>query len=115
MAVVEDEVFSFSYLHICKRVNQRKNLLFCRRKKINFCMDALILLIRSVRLACQPTSKRYCSLILNQHQPPATSQLAVLFSHNKLAPTTSHSQANTAVLKKISIFAFIHPNSLFLK
>jgi len=52
--------------------------------------------IRCVRLACQPTSQQYCSLILNQHQPPATSQSAVLFSHNKLAPVISHSQANTA-------------------
>jgi len=52
--------------------------------------------IRCVRLACQPTSQQYCSLILNQHQPPATSQSAVLFSHNKLAPAISHSQANTA-------------------
>jgi len=95
--------------------SKEKSLVLQEEKKINFCMDALILLIRSVRLACQPTSKRYCSLILNQHQPPATSQLAVLFSHNKLAPTTSHSQANTVVLKKISIFAFIHLNSLFLK
>jgi len=36
--------------------------------------------------------------ILNQHQPPTTSQSAVLFSHNKLAPVISHRQANTAVL-----------------
>ena len=52
--------------------------------------------IRCVRLACQPTSQQYCSLIPNQHQPPATSQSAVLFSHNKSAPAISHSQANTA-------------------
>jgi len=52
-------------------------------------------IIRCVRLACQPTSQQYCSLILNQHQPPATSQSAVLFSHNKLAPAISHSQAST--------------------
>ena len=25
--------------------------------------------IRCVRLACQPTSQQYCSLILNQHRP----------------------------------------------
>ena len=50
---------------------------------------------RFVRLACQSTSQQYCSLILIQHQPPATSQSAVLFSHNKSAPATSHSQANT--------------------
>jgi len=51
--------------------------------------------IRCVRLACQPTSQQYCSLILNQHQPPATSQSAVLFSHNKSAPAIDHSQTNT--------------------
>ena len=45
---------------------------------------------------CQPTSQRYCSLILNQYQPPATSQLAILLSHNKSAPAISRSQANTA-------------------
>ena len=28
---------------------------------------------RCVCLACQPTSQQYCSLILNQHQQPATS------------------------------------------
>ena len=56
-----------------------------------------------VRLACLTTNQQYCSLILNQHQPPATSQSAVLFSHNKLAPTTSHSPANTAIaLRKSS-------------
>ena len=53
--------------------------------------------IRTVRLACQPTNQQYCSLILNQHQPPATNQSAVLFSHNKSASTTSHSQANTTM------------------
>jgi len=36
---------------------------------------------RCIRLACQPTSLQYCSLILNQHQ----------------SPTTSHSQTNIAV------------------
>ena len=51
---------------------------------------------RFVRLACQPTSQQYYSLILNQQQPPATSQSAVLFSHNKSAPATSHIQVNTA-------------------
>ena len=49
---------------------------------------------RSVRLACQPTSQQYCSLMLNQHQPTTIRQLAVLSSYNKSAPTTS--QANTA-------------------
>jgi len=49
-------------------------------------------------LACQPTSQQHCSLILNQHQPPAISQSAVLFSHNKSAPANSHSQANTAYI-----------------
>ena len=53
--------------------------------------------IRCVCLACQPTSQQYYSLILNQHQPPATSQSAVLFSHNKSAPAISHSQTNTAI------------------
>ena len=41
---------------------------------------------RCVRLACQPTSQQYCFLILNQHQPLATSQSAVLFSRNKSTP-----------------------------
>ena len=50
-----------------------------------------------VRLACQPTSQQYCSLILNQHQPPAIIQSVVLFSHNKSAPVISHSQAITGV------------------
>ena len=45
--------------------------------------------IRSVCLACQPTSQQYCSLIINSHQPPASSQLVVLFSHNKSAPVSS--------------------------
>ena len=35
--------------------------------------------------------------ILNQHKPPATSQSAVLFSRNKLAPAISHIQANTTI------------------
>ena len=52
--------------------------------------------IRCVPLAYQPTSQQYYPLILNQHQPPATNQSAVLFSHNKSAPAISHSQANTA-------------------
>ena len=55
------------------------------------------LVIRSVRLTCQPTNQQYYSLILNRHQPPATSQSAVLFSHNRSSPATSHSQANTAI------------------
>ena len=41
------------------------------------------LTLRCVRLTCQPTSQQYCYLILNQHQSPATSQSAVLFSYNK--------------------------------
>ena len=53
--------------------------------------------IRCVRLICQPTSQQYCSLRLNHHQPPATSQSAVLFSHNKSTSAISHSQTNTAV------------------
>jgi len=36
----------------------------------------------------------YFSIIPNQHQPPATTQLALLFSHNKSAITTGYSQAN---------------------
>ena len=48
------------------------------------------------RLACQSTSQQYYSFILNQHQPPITSQSAVLFSHNKSAPAISHNQTNTA-------------------
>ena len=59
---------------------------------------------RCVRLACKPTSQQYCSLILNQHQPPATSQSAVLFSHNKSASPISYSQANTVI---VSIFQML--------
>jgi len=36
----------------------------------------------------QPTSQQ-CSLTLNQHQPPVTSQPAVLFSNDISVPTTS--------------------------
>jgi len=51
---------------------------------------------RCVRLVCQSTSQQYCFFIPNQHQPPATSQSAVLFFHNKSAPAISHNQTNTA-------------------
>ena len=51
--------------------------------------------IRHVRLACQPTIQQYRSLILNQPQPLVTSQSAILFSHNKSVPATSHNQTNT--------------------
>ena len=63
---------------------------------------AFFLFFSSVRLACQSTSQQYYSLILNQHQPPATSQSAVLFSHNKSATAISHSQANTVARVTIS-------------
>jgi hypothetical protein len=54
-----------------------------------------------VQLAgCQPAvlfshiiSAQYFSLTTNQHQPPATSQPAVFFSHNKSAPATTHQPA----------------------
>ena len=42
------------------------------------------------------------SLIPNQHQPAATSQPAVLFSHNKSAPVTSHNTANRVINDKIN-------------
>ena len=62
------------------------------------CVVVCSIYIRCLRLACQPTSQQYCSLILiNQHQSPATGQLTVLFSHNKSAPAISHSQANTEI------------------
>jgi len=61
-------------------------------------LPVVLLYIRCVHLVSQPTSQHYCSLILNQHQPPATSQSAVLFSHNKSAPAISHSQVNTAIV-----------------
>ena len=57
-----------------------------------------------VRMDCQPTSQQYCSLILNQHQPPASSQSTVFFSHNKSAPTISHSQANTSNISMLERF-----------
>ena len=39
-----------------------------------------------VCLVCQRISQQYCFLRLNQHQPPANSQSAILFFHNK-SPT----------------------------
>ena len=39
------------------------------------------------------SSQQCFFLTPNQHQPAATSQPAVLLSHNKLAPATSHSTA----------------------
>ena len=53
-----------------------------------------------VRLACQSTSQQYCSLRIYQHQPPATSQSAVLFSHNKSAPSISHSHWRSYIVAK---------------
>jgi len=48
-------------------------------------------------LVSQPASSTILSYYISaSHQPPATSQSAVLFSHNKSAPAISHSQANTA-------------------
>ena len=47
----------------------------------------------SVLLAASPASQQYFSLTPNQHQPPATSQPAVIFSHNnKPAPATSRTE-----------------------
>ena len=42
-------------------------------------------IIRCVRLACQPTSQQYCSLILNQHQ-----SISSIVPHNKSSPAISH-------------------------
>ena len=53
--------------------------------------------IHSVRLVCLPASQQCFSLTPNQHQPPANSQPAVLFSNNKSAPATSHSQPATNI------------------
>ena len=44
--------------------------------------------------SCQPASQQCFSLTPNQHQPPATSQPTILFSYNKSASATSHSQPN---------------------
>ena len=60
-------------------------------------------IIRCVRLACQPTSQQYCSLILNQHQPPATRQSTVLFSHNKSISAINHNQTNTAKIQELEL------------
>jgi len=60
-------------------------------------------LLGCVRLACQPTSQQYYSLVLNQYQLPATSQSTVLFSHNKSALVISHSQANTTICMLFSL------------
>jgi len=48
----------------------------------------------SVLLAASPASQQCFSLTPNQHQPPAISHSAVIFSHNKLAPATSRSLQN---------------------
>ena len=46
---------------------------------------------------CSAGNQQQCfSLLPNQHQSSATSQLAVLFSYNKSTPATSHSQPNGA-------------------
>jgi len=45
------------------------------------------------------TSQQYFSITPKQHQPPATSQPTVLFSHNKSAPDTASHQTS---FKKIS-------------
>ena len=42
-------------------------------------------------------SQQYFYLTPNQHQPAATSQPVVFFSHNKSASATSHTTANTAI------------------
>ena len=49
--------------------------------------------IHSVLLAALPDNQHYFSLTPNQHQPPATSQPVVIFSHNnKTAPATSRTE-----------------------
>jgi hypothetical protein len=45
-------------------------------------------------------SQQCFSLTPVQHQPPATSQPAVFFSHNKLASTTSHQPAERDLLSQ---------------
>jgi len=37
----------------------------------------------------------------NQHQPPANSQSALFFSHNKSAPATNQGQPNKVITKKL--------------
>jgi hypothetical protein len=58
-----------------------------------------------VRLAdCQPASQQCFSLTSNQHQPPATCQPTVFFSHNKLATATS--QPNKTYISPVFILFF---------
>ena len=65
--------------------------------------------IHSVRLVCLPASQQCFSLTPNQHQPPANSQPAVLFSNNKSAPATSHSQPATNIH---SVYWYLYCNLL---
>ena len=66
-------------------------------------MSNFLLYLHSVQLACQPASQQCFSLTQNQHQPPATSHPAVLFSYNKSTPATRHSQLNsTAIVRSPS-------------
>jgi len=58
-------------------------------------------------LFCQPTNQQYCSLILNQHQPPTTSQSAILFSNNKSAPAIGHNQMNQANNKGVHALIYL--------
>ena len=51
-------------------------------------MSNFLLYLHSVQLACQPASQQCFSHTQNQHQPPATSHPAVLFSNNKSTPAT---------------------------
>jgi len=56
--------------------------------------------MRSVQLASQLASQQCSSLTPNQHQPPTSSQPAVLFPYSKSAPATSDSQLNRARSRK---------------
>ena len=47
------------------------------------CPYLIVRSIRSICLACQLTKQQYCSLVLNQHQPPATSHQSQPSEHNK--------------------------------
>ena len=53
--------------------------------------------IHSVRCLVPPASQQYFSLTQLQHQPPATSQPTVFFSHTTPAPATSTSTANRVI------------------
>jgi len=65
--------------------------------------------------AASPTSQQYFSLTLNQHQPPATSQPTVIFSHNKSVPAISRSRQNRVNCDTLFVDDLTSTGPVFLK